>query len=115
MPPHSSHLLQPLDVGCFSPMKRAYGREVKVLIKSHVTYITKIEFFITFQAAFRVTFIKENVKAGFKGAGLIPFDPEAVLLKLDIKLRTPLPLGSRSISANPWVSQTPHNLTEAVL
>lgn len=25
MPLHSSHLLQPLDVGCFSPLKRAYG------------------------------------------------------------------------------------------
>jgi hypothetical protein len=26
MPPHSSHLLQPLDVGCFGPLKQAYGR-----------------------------------------------------------------------------------------
>jgi hypothetical protein len=26
MPPHSSHLLQPLDVGCFAPLKKAYGR-----------------------------------------------------------------------------------------
>lgn len=28
MPPHSSHLLQPLDVGCFSVLKRSYGRLV---------------------------------------------------------------------------------------
>ena len=28
MPAHSSHLLQPLDVGCFSPLKRAYGNEI---------------------------------------------------------------------------------------
>ena len=26
MPAHSSHLLQPLDVGCFGPLKQAYGR-----------------------------------------------------------------------------------------
>lgn len=25
MPDHSSHLLQPLDAGCFGPLKRAYG------------------------------------------------------------------------------------------
>ena len=25
MPPHSSHILQPLDVGCFSVLKRSYG------------------------------------------------------------------------------------------
>ena len=28
MPPHTSHLLQPLDVGCFSPLKRSYGYKV---------------------------------------------------------------------------------------
>jgi len=28
MPAHSSHLLQPLDVGCFSPLKQTYGRLV---------------------------------------------------------------------------------------
>jgi hypothetical protein len=29
MPPHSSHLLQPLDVGCFAPLKLAYGRQAE--------------------------------------------------------------------------------------
>jgi hypothetical protein len=29
MPAHSSHLLKPLDVGCFGPLKRAYGGIVK--------------------------------------------------------------------------------------
>jgi hypothetical protein len=28
IPPHSSHLLQPLDVSCFSPLKHAYKQEV---------------------------------------------------------------------------------------
>ena len=28
MPAHSSHLLQPLDVGCFSPLKRAYSNKI---------------------------------------------------------------------------------------
>jgi len=27
MPPHSSHLLQPLDVGCFSPLKTAFSKQ----------------------------------------------------------------------------------------
>jgi hypothetical protein len=27
MLPHSSHLLQPVDVGCFSPLMKAYGRQ----------------------------------------------------------------------------------------
>ena len=30
MPAHSSHILQPLDVGCFAPLKRAYSQEIRV-------------------------------------------------------------------------------------
>jgi hypothetical protein len=30
MPPHTSHILQPLDVGCFAPLKRAYKTEINV-------------------------------------------------------------------------------------
>ena len=29
MPPHASHILQPLDVGCFAPLKQAYKKEIK--------------------------------------------------------------------------------------
>ena len=52
MPPHSSHLLQPLDVGCFSPLKRAYSREVEGLIRHYINHITKLEFLPAFKAAF---------------------------------------------------------------
>ncbi|KAL9561332.1 hypothetical protein ACKAV7_014687 [Fusarium commune] len=45
MPPHSSHLLQPLDVGCFGPLKKAYGREIDRLIKRSITHISKPDFF----------------------------------------------------------------------
>jgi hypothetical protein len=33
MPAHSSHLLQPLDVGCFGPLKRTYGGLVTLRIQ----------------------------------------------------------------------------------
>jgi hypothetical protein len=33
MPPHSSHLLQPLDVSCFSVLKRVYGQGVEELMR----------------------------------------------------------------------------------
>ncbi|KAF1922766.1 uncharacterized protein M421DRAFT_409684 [Didymella exigua CBS 183.55] len=32
MPPHLSHLLQPLDVGCFAPLKKAYRRQAEDLM-----------------------------------------------------------------------------------
>ena len=101
MPAHSSHLLQPLDVGCFSPLKRSYGKEIENLIRTHVTHITKVEFFTAFKNAFFASLGEENVRGGFRGAGLVPFNPDAVLSKLDVKLRTPTPLGPSSLITTP--------------
>jgi hypothetical protein len=33
-------------------------------------------------------FTLENIRARFQGAGLAPYNPEVILLKLDIQLRT---------------------------
>jgi hypothetical protein len=52
MPAHASHLLQPLDVGCFAALKKAYGREIEHLISYSITHISKTEFFPAFYAAF---------------------------------------------------------------
>ena len=48
LPPHSSHRIQPLDVGYFNPLKTAYGEEIKTFVKSYITHITKTEFLIAF-------------------------------------------------------------------
>jgi hypothetical protein len=109
MPPHSSHLLQPLDVGCFAPLKRAYSREVEDLIRHHINYITKLEFLPAFKIAFTRAFTTANICSAFQGAGLIPFQPDVVLLKLDIQLRTPTP---PTIVEAPWEARTPSNVRE---
>jgi hypothetical protein len=114
LPAHSSHLTQPLDVGCFSVLKRAYGRQIETFIKAHINHITKVEFFLAFKAAYLASMTAQNAQAGFRGAGLVPFDPQAVISKLDVKLRTPTPTRPPSADADPWVSQTPHNPTEAL-
>ena len=102
MPPHSSHLLQPLGVGCFAPLKKAYGR-------NHINHITKIEFLPCFIAAFKAAITKSNIQGGFRGAGLVPLDPEAVISRLDVRLRTPSPC---IIVDSTWQLQTPSNTLE---
>jgi hypothetical protein len=92
MPPHSSHLLQPLDIDCFSPLKRAYGRQIESLIRDHINHITKLEFLPAFRVAYDQSITKENIYASFQGAGLVPYDPEVVILKLDVKRRTLSPV-----------------------
>ncbi|KAH5464313.1 hypothetical protein HBI65_251110 [Parastagonospora nodorum] len=109
MPAHSSHLLQPLDVACFSPLKRAYGDGVSALARSRIHHINKETFLPAFKAAFEKTFTAENVRAGFRGAGLAPHNPEAVLSKLDVRLRTP---PSTTVEDGAWQAKTPRNARE---
>jgi hypothetical protein len=110
MPPHSSHLLQPLDVGCFSPLKRAYSREVESLIRHHINHITKLEFLPAFKAAYDQSFTSANICSAFRGAGLVPLQPDAVLSKLDVQLRTPTPL--EALPEALWEARTPSNVRE---
>ncbi|KAF4470852.1 hypothetical protein FALBO_2237 [Fusarium albosuccineum] len=113
MPAHASHLLQPLDVGCFAVLKKAYGREIEYLIRCHITHISKTEFFSAFYAAFKTTFTESNIRGGFRGAGLAPLDPENVISKLDIQLRTPTPPEEGTEPSTPWTSKTPTTANEA--
>jgi hypothetical protein len=115
LPSHSSHITQPLDVGCFSFLKRAYGTEIEKFVKGHITHITKVEFFIAFKAAYAKAITPENAKAGFRGSGLVPYDPESVISKLDVRIRTPPPILPLLENAQSWTSQTPHNPTDALL
>jgi hypothetical protein len=55
---------------------------------------------------------KENIKAEFSEAGLFPYNSQAVLSKLDVKLHTPTLIGP--LPTDPWTSQTLSNSTEAL-
>ena len=61
MPPHSSHLLQPLDVGCFGPLKKAYGRQAEELMRNWISHITKLEFLLCFKRAFDAAITPSNI------------------------------------------------------
>ena len=61
MPAHSSHKLQPLDVGCFRPLKRSYGKQIEGLMRAHITHISKEDFFPAFYAAHIEAMVKENI------------------------------------------------------
>jgi hypothetical protein len=107
MPSHSSHLLQPLDVACFSPLKRAYLKLVKNKARLGFNHIYNLDFLGAYPQAHMETFKSETIKNGFAATGLIPLDPERVLSKLNIQLRTPTPSGSQSINS---ALKTPYNL-----
>ncbi|KAK1916431.1 hypothetical protein P3342_004250 [Pyrenophora teres f. teres] len=109
MPPRSSHILQPLDVVCFSPLKRKYSQRVRDLARRRVFYINKESFIPAFKDAFFDVFTKENCQKAFKAVGLVPINAQVVLNRLEVRLRTPPePL----LPETPWQSKTPSNTRE---
>jgi len=89
-------------------LKTAFSKQNQDLIRNHVFDITKVDFIAAFQQAFLASFTKANVQAGFRGSGLRPFDPEAVLSHLDPVLKSP----SQPSSQESWCTKTPSNAKE---
>jgi hypothetical protein len=82
MSSHSSHLLQSLDVGCFSSLKQAYGRLVEDKMRLDFNHIDKFDFLETYPYARTAAFKQDTIKNAFTAADLISLDSERVLCQL---------------------------------
>jgi hypothetical protein len=109
MPAHSSHILQPLDVVCFSPLKLKYSQRVRDLARRRVYHINKEGFLPAFKAAFLDVFTYENCQKAFEATGLVPLNAQRVIDRLEVRLRTPSPV---ALPETPWQSRTPSNTYE---
>ncbi|KAF2186139.1 DDE-domain-containing protein, partial [Zopfia rhizophila CBS 207.26] len=61
IPSHSSHLLQPLNVGCFRLLKKAYSYEVMKLSRYGNFHVTKEDFLPAFKTTFYKVFTESNI------------------------------------------------------
>jgi hypothetical protein len=82
---------------------------VESLIRHHINHITKLEFLPAFKAAFDRSFTSANICSAFRGAGLVPLQPDVVLLRLDVQLRMPT---LAALPEAPWEARTPSNVRE---
>ena len=84
LPPHSTHTLQPLDVGCFSSLASAYTKELtNYLQKSQgLIAIKKGDFFSIFWSAWMQSMITPTILSAFRATGIAPLQPSVVLDKL---------------------------------
>jgi hypothetical protein len=58
---------------------------------------------------------QSNIIVSFAATGLLPYDPDRVLAKLNTQLRTPTPPLASESSLGPWAPETPHNAAELEL
>jgi hypothetical protein len=109
MPPHSSHLLQPLDVSCFAVLKQQYGQLVEQRMRLRFNHIDKIDFLIAFPEARIMAYKAKTIQNGFRATGLVPFNPDQVYQQLTVQLKTLTPPLSRSSNTQSSCLQTPQN------
>ena len=81
LPPHSTHRLQPLDIGLFAPLAKAYTNELNTLMHRSLGMVSmsKRMFWPMFRTAWFASFTEENIASAFAAPGIFPYDPAAVL------------------------------------
>jgi hypothetical protein len=105
---HMSHLTQPLDVGCFSPLKQNYYQQVKEASDEGIKKIIKRLFIELYKKAPDKAFTVQNIHKAWKHAGLFPLNSECVIARACPRPLTPpaqLSTGTHNI---PTIPQTPH-------
>jgi hypothetical protein len=79
LPSHTSHKLQPCDVGIFGPLKSAYRAQVEQACRAGVGIIGKPHFTYLYDRARKEAFTPRNIRSAWSKSGLFPFDPSRVL------------------------------------
>jgi len=88
--PHSSHLIQPLDVGVFSPLKAAMKSGLNTIFRTGIARLRKVEWIENYIKARRKAIIPRNILAGWRATGLWPIDPVRILQEIE-EVTTPPP------------------------
>ena len=79
LPPHTSHLLQPLDVGCFALLKTVYYRECQIYLRKNPgTVINKYVVGELSSKAYIKAMTPSNLIGAFQKARIHPFNKDAV-------------------------------------
>ena len=76
LPPHSSHHLQPLDVGCFKPLKSAYDSLAHQFLKRHPGQnINRYSMTALICQAYTTALTPKNIQISFNKTGIWPLNP----------------------------------------
>jgi hypothetical protein len=99
LPPHTSHLTQPLDVGVFGALKKQMAVEIEPLVRTGIARIQKVEWLTAFVIAHDKAVSAKNILSGFRGTGIHPFLPTKVLRR--VASPSPEPPSRPSTPPNP--------------
>ena len=79
-PPHASHIMQPLDVSVYGPLKKYWNESLDSFSRNFKGLaMTRTHFFSVFDTAWKkAAGSREIIRSGFRKSGIMPFNPEAI-------------------------------------
>ena len=123
LPLHTTHLLQPCDVGLFGPEATLYKNAIAHRCRPGAHYSIDKEVFLEVYCEIRPQALcQRNIEHAWRDSGLLPFNPNIVLSKLkklsDSRPSTaqgappPLDTTTPSLVIPLQPGKTPHNVIE---
>jgi DDE superfamily endonuclease len=79
LPPHISHILQPLDLSIFRAMKALYQKAIRKLIKGDISKVRKDQFVKIYFEIRAQSMSKANVESGWRKSGIYPLNSDQPL------------------------------------
>ena len=79
IPPHTSHVLQPLDSIPFTQFKKHWEKNLRrynILHSGHS--LNKVDFWDVFTPSWNNAMCCKNIMAGFRNTGIYPYNPKAI-------------------------------------
>ncbi|KAE8190035.1 hypothetical protein CF336_g5475, partial [Tilletia laevis] len=113
LPPHSSHILQPLDVAVFQPYKHWHREAIDAATRTGCTNFSKTEFLAALNGIRMHTMKANTIKTGFRRTGIHPYDPTQVLSKYPnptSQSSMPPPISFSTPPGSPDVPSTPRTI-----
>jgi hypothetical protein len=111
LPTHTSHVLQPLDLGCFSSLKTVYRRQISNFnTLMDETRIGKARFLEFYSKVRQIGLSKMNIQSGWRATGLYPKNVHKPLCSCWVVVPTPK-TSLRSPNTNILMPKHGHDLS----
>jgi DDE superfamily endonuclease len=81
-PSHSTHILQPLDVGVFQPLKNSHQKFLRKSLFEGNLGFSRMDFIASFQAIYDEGFTRHNIISGFEKTGIFPPNAQPAVMRV---------------------------------
>ncbi|XP_071095494.1 uncharacterized protein [Haliotis cracherodii] len=108
LPPHTSHVLQPMDVGCFGPFTQIFSSECRKWQRSNSGTVNRYSVCSLACKAYEISLSASNLHSAFRKCGIYPFDPTAI----DKSFLKPSPFANQQLEKASEISVTCPDIVE---